>query len=213
LARHAQEQVQALTQRIQALVSHGWHWVKVVRAHGWLLLPGGLPKRELPASLTETRWARCGMLKNGSQTDLPRIPWFWNPGLEVASAPAAGVFKAGTEYAHGGLSPQECIVPVLTVTSSGAAAAIGKIGSIEWKGLRCRVKVEGAPAGSRLDLREKVADAQSTLADKVVAVKDDGSGLLFAREEGDSGKAAFVALIGADDQVCGKAQTVVGGDE
>lgn len=213
LARHAQEQVQALTQRIQALMAYGWTRVKVVTDHGWLLLPGGLPKRELPASLAETRWARCGMLKSGSQTDLPRIPWFWNPGLEVASAPAAGVFKAGTEYAHGGLSPQECIVPVLTVTSLGSGVATGKIASVEWKGLRCRVKVEGAPVGSRLDLREKVADAQSTLADKVVPLKDDGSGALLAREDGDAGKAAFVVLIGPDDQVCGKAQTVVGGDQ
>lgn len=213
LARHAQEQVQALKQRIQALLTHGWTTVKVVTDHGWLLLPGGLPKRDLPASLTETRWSRCGMLKTGSQTDLPRVPWYWNPGLEVASAPGAGVFKAGTEYAHGGLSLQECVVPVLTVTSKAVKAASGKIVSVDWKGMRCRVKVEGAPAGCRLDLREKVADPGSSLAKEVVSLKEDGTGGLLAPNDGDAGKAAFVVLLGPDDQACGKAQTVVGGDQ
>lgn len=176
LARHAQEQLLELQQRIQALLAHGWTRVKVVTDHGWLMLPGGLPKRELPASLTETRWSRCAMLKNGCQTELPRVPWFWNAGLEVASAPGAGVFKSGTEYAHGGLSPQECIVPVLVVTAAAAPASTGKIVSVEWTRLRCRVKVEGAPAGCRLDLREKVADSGSSLADKVVPLKEDGTG-------------------------------------
>jgi len=213
LARHAQEQVLALKQRIQALLAHGWTRVKVVTDHGWLLLPGGLPKRDLPASLTETRWARCAMLKQGSQTEMPRVPWYWNPGLEVASAPGAGVFRAGTEYAHGGLSPQECIVPVLTVTSAMAAASAGKIVSLDWKGLRCRIKVEGAPVGCHLDLREKVADAGSSMADKVVPMKEDGSASLLAREDSYAGRAAFVVLIGPDDQVSGKAQTVVGGDQ
>lgn len=213
LARHAQEQVRALQQRIQALLDHGWTRVKVVTDHGWLLLPGGLPKRELPASLTETRWSRCAMLKNGCQTDLPRVPWFWNAGLEVASAPGAGVFKAGTEYAHGGLSPQECIVPVLIVTAAAAPAGTGKIVSAEWNRLRCRVKVEGAPAGCHVDLREKVADPGSSLADKVAPLKDDGTAALFARDDGHEGKAAFVVLLGPGAQVSGKAQTVVGGDQ
>jgi hypothetical protein len=153
------------------------------------------------------------MLKQGSQTELPRVPWYWNPGLEVASAPGAGVFRAGTEYAHGGLSPQECIVPVLTVTSAMAATSAGTIASLDWKGLRCRIKVDGAPSGCRLDLREKVADAGSSLADKVVPLKEDGSASLLAREDSYAGRAAFLVLIGPDDQVCGKAQTVVGGDQ
>jgi len=36
---------------------------------------------------------------------------------------ALPVFEAGKEYEHGGLSPQECIVPVLTVARAGSAAA------------------------------------------------------------------------------------------
>ena len=65
MARHAQDQVQTLKQRILALFAGGWTRVKVVTDHGWLLMPGGLPKRDLPSSLTETRWSRCAMLKNG----------------------------------------------------------------------------------------------------------------------------------------------------
>lgn len=212
MARHAHEQVQTLKQRILALLGSGWTRVKVVTDHGWLLLPGGLPKRELPSSLAETRWSRCGMLKTGSVTDLPRVPWFWNPGLEVASAPGAGAFKAGTEYAHGGLSLQECVAPILVVSSVSAAPGSAKILSAEWSSFRCRVKVTGWIPGLRLDLREKVSDSASSMAEKVVDVKEDGTAGLLARDDAE-GKAAFVVLLGPDGQPCGKVQTVVGGDQ
>ena len=35
--------------------------------HGWLLLPGGLPKTQLNEGLTETRWGRCALIKEGAK--------------------------------------------------------------------------------------------------------------------------------------------------
>ena len=41
----------------------------MITDHGWLLMPGDLPKVELPEHLTEIRKGRCARLKEGSQTD------------------------------------------------------------------------------------------------------------------------------------------------
>ncbi len=41
-----------LLERIEALLGAGWREVRVVTDHGWLWLPGGLPKVDLPKYLT-----------------------------------------------------------------------------------------------------------------------------------------------------------------
>ena len=43
------------------------------------------------------------------------LPWHWNPVLRIASPPGIGAFVANTEYAHGGVSLQECVIPELIV--------------------------------------------------------------------------------------------------
>ncbi len=53
-----------LAKAIPRLLNAGWKQVWVVTDHGWLLLPDGLPKAELPARLTETKWGRCAVLKD-----------------------------------------------------------------------------------------------------------------------------------------------------
>ena len=35
--------------------------------------------------------------------------------LRIASPPGIGAFVANTEYAHGGISLQECVIPELVV--------------------------------------------------------------------------------------------------
>ena len=52
--------------------------------HGWLLLPEGLPKVEMPKYLVESRWTRCGTLEPGVKVDLPTALWYWNPEVQVA---------------------------------------------------------------------------------------------------------------------------------
>ena len=59
LARRIPELIgDQLVQRIESLLAAGWQEVRVVTDHGWLLLPGGLPKSDLPKYLTATRWRR-----------------------------------------------------------------------------------------------------------------------------------------------------------
>ena len=48
-------EVAAIIERICGLLNAGWQKVRVVTDHGWLLLPAGLPKVELPAYLVASR--------------------------------------------------------------------------------------------------------------------------------------------------------------
>ena len=54
--------------------------------------------------------------RTAPQSTSPTVPWFWDPDVRIALAPGATCFEANKEYEHGGVSPQECIVPRLTVT-------------------------------------------------------------------------------------------------
>ena len=65
------EQVQ---ESLDTAFEKGVKKIKIVTDHGWLLLPGGLPKKELNAGLTETRWGRCALIKEGANTDLLHLP-------------------------------------------------------------------------------------------------------------------------------------------
>jgi hypothetical protein len=115
IAQRLQEEVRALGERIDALLAHGWHEVRVVTDHGWLILPGGLPKVALPIHQTEVRKGRCAVLKAGVVTEQQTVPWHWNPDVRIAVAPGIHGYEAGKEYEHGGFSPQECVVPVIRV--------------------------------------------------------------------------------------------------
>lgn len=104
LARQIDAEIETIADRIVALLEAGWSRVRVVTDHGWLLLPGGLPKVDLPHYLTATRWARCATVKGESATGIPTYAWHWNPLVRIASPPGIGAFVADTEYAHGGVS-------------------------------------------------------------------------------------------------------------
>ena len=148
LARQIDAEIETIADRIVALLEAGWSRVRVVTDHGWLLLPGGLPKVDLPHYLTATRWARCATVKGESATGIPTYAWHWNPLVRIASPPGIGAFVADTEYAHGGVSAQECVVPDV-ISERGAERMRAEIKSIHWRGMRCRVLVETNAAGAR----------------------------------------------------------------
>jgi hypothetical protein len=97
----------------------GWTRIRVVTDHGWLLVPGGLPHIALPSHLAATKWSRCATVKGDAKPNVPIHSWHWNVHVRIASPPGAGSFAANTEYSHGGMSPQECIVPELIVERGG----------------------------------------------------------------------------------------------
>src|SRR5690606_29257325 len=119
----------------------------------------------------------------------------------VAYAPGVSSFIAGADYAHGGLSLQECLVPVLDlVVVSPAAAAQVTIKAVTWKGLRCVVEVDSPSAGLTVDVRTKPALAKSSLVASVTPL-EAGKASVAVADDDNLGAAAVVVILGADGQV------------
>ena len=213
LARDLNSQLDQVVERVQELVEAGWKRIRVVTDHGWLLMPGGLPKSELAKHQTETRWGRCAVLKDSAYGTPLTFGWDWCKDVQVAYAPGVSSFIAGAEYAHGGISLQECLVPVLQLDCAGAAktAAAVTIQSVTWKGLRCTVVVEGASPGQRVDIRSKAALASSSLAASVKPL-DGGKASLAVADDEHMGAAAVVVVLSAEGEVLQKQVTTVGGN-
>ena len=210
-ARHVEDQLRELEQRVSELLAAGWKQVRVITDHGWLLVPGGMPAVKVPAGLTESRWGRCAALKVTSKADLPSLPWRWDGTAEVSYAPGVCAFYANTEYAHGGLTLQECYTPVLTV-SLDHSPVDGVIADLKWVGMRCRVKVTTTASGLQLDLRAKVSDPASSLAGSTKTVAADGSCSVVVPDDDKEGTAAFAVLLTPDGTVLDKRSTTIGGD-
>lgn len=213
LARDLDMQLDQVVERVSELCDAGWKRVRVVTDHGWLLMPGGLPKSELPKHQTETRWGRCAVLKGSAHGTPLTFGWDWCKDVQVAYAPGVSSFIAGADYAHGGISLQECLVPVLRLECAGSPGAVAMvtIKSVTWKGLRCTVVVEGAAAGQRVDIRTKAALASSSLASSEKPL-DGGKASLAVADDEQMGAAAVVVVLGADGEVLQKNATTVGGN-
>ena len=99
---------------LEALLDAEWREVRVVTDHGWLWLPGGLPKVRSPeVPDPEPLGALCA-IQGGSTVDAPTVPWHWNASERVAVGPGIACFWAGNAYAHGGVSLQESWFPSFT---------------------------------------------------------------------------------------------------
>ena len=211
LAARIGEQVELLVERIEALLTSGWREVRVVTDHGWLWLPGGLPKVDLPGYLVTTRWSRCAIVQGESRVEVPTVPWHWNAQDRVAVGPGIACFIANNEYAHGGLSLQECVTPVLRVHSGAGRAESPTIAKVTWLGLRCRVQVEGATRLS-VALRTQVGNADSTLSQSKRLDEDGVASLLVANDDLE-GTTAAVVVLDANGEVAARQSTIVGGED
>lgn len=210
LAWRVSEELQGITDRIVALLEAGWREVHVVTDHGWLLLPGGLPKSPLSGHLAETRWGRCAVLKRGAVTEYLKYAWHWNADVTVVTAPDIRCFFAGKEYDHGGVSLQECVVPRLVVRAPAEMAARARIAHVEWRGLRCRVEVEGEAPGAKVDIRTRVNDPASTLVSPE-PLDAEGKASILVVDDSLEDTAVTVVLLDGDAKVIDKQLTTVGG--
>lgn len=209
MVRHVDEELERIVEQVSRLTDLGWR-VKIVTDHGWLLLPGGLPKYQLPASLTETKWSRCATVKPGTRAEMQTFPWHWDPHVSIASPPGIHAFKTGSEYAHGGISLQECVVPEIVVRRS-VPLVVATIEKVEWRGLRCRIVVKSGTAGLRADVRTNRKDQGTSVANMIKDVKDDRADLLVDDDKHE-GHAAFVVLLDADGHVVDHKPTTIGGE-
>ena len=205
------DELEKLVDRITSLLDGGWRSVRVVTDHGWVYLPLGLPKVDLPKHLTASRWARCAAISGDSQVNVPTAAWYWNPIKHFATGPGVASFASSTCYAHGGLSIQECLTPDLLVERVGGEQQSSSIESVTWKGLRCFVVATGAMDGVMADLHLETQGGQSVAA----ASKDldkDGSTSLVLEDDEFEGSDLVVVLIGTDNKVLAQQKTKVGID-
>ena len=209
LAHHIAGELRAIERRIVALLEAGWQQVVIITDHGWLLLPGGLPKVDLPESLTTVRKERCARLKPLAATDQQSVPWFWDPEVQIAVPPGIACYEAGHEYAHGGLSAQECIVPRIVATRGGGPAA--RITRVDWRGLRCTVTIEGGTPDLLIDLRTRAGDRSTSLIATPRTLGSGGSAALLVEDEDRMGASALVVVLGPDGALISQRATTVGG--
>ena len=213
LAARIEDQLELLLERVKGLLEAGWKCVRVVTDHGWLLAPGGMPKVQLPKYLAESRWSRCASVKDSSHVEVPVAGWSWNPQEWFAYAPGAHCFVAGQEYAHGGASLQECLVPVLAFTSTAAPAGVTvTVSEVLWVGLRCRVTVEPTVEGLLADLRTKPNVPNSSVV-KPKALDADGKAALLVADDSLEGTVVSLVILDASGHVVCKETTTIGGDE
>jgi len=207
LPARVQTEVMNAADRIMQLLEAGWKKVRVVTDHGWLLMPEGLPKVELPAYLAATKWSRCAVVKGDAA--VPSYPWHWNADVRIASPPGIASFRAGEKYAHGGVSLQECVVPEIVV-ERGVEAVRASIVAVDWRGMRCKVKVDSNDPAVRVDLRTNWKQAGSTIVAAVKEVGSSGEVSLVVEDDRHEGAAAVVVVIDSGGAILGQKSTSVG---
>ena len=212
LARHLDVLIAEIENRIVQLLESGWKSVRIVTDHGWLMMPGGLPKIELPTALSVNKWGRCASIKPGAQTDIPLFPWFWNPSHYFALANGIACFRSGQEYTHGGLSLQECLTLHLEVRpSSSASATTVEISDVVWKGLRCTAVIAVPNETLTLDIRQQPAALDSTVVVKPKLFSASGSASVVVDNEDLEGTEATLVIINEIGAAVGQVTISIGG--
>jgi hypothetical protein len=200
-----------LVDRITSLLDGGWQTVRVVTDHGWLYLPMGLPKVDLPKHLTASRWARCASISGGSQVEVPTAPWHWNSTRYFATGPGVACFTSSNCYAHGGLSIQECLTPDLVVEQIGEKRVRVSIESVTWKGLRCFIVGSGTSTSIQADLRLKSATGESVAATAKTFDEEEATSLVLADDDYEN-EDLVIVLLDEGGTVVAQQRTKVGND-
>jgi hypothetical protein len=206
------EELNMVRQRITELLQAGWNKVVVITDHGWLWMPGGLPKTDLPAHLTASKWGRCAVPQPDAQHHCPTAPWFWANQHHVILAPGVNAFRNGVEYGHGGLTLQEALTLTITVSASQSAElATVAITSVRWLGLRLNVEVQGGVPDLSIDVRTKAADASTSLLGKTAArppIRTDGKASIIIANDDYAGTSATLVVLHRDAVVAKRPVTV-----
>lgn len=210
LPKQAWREIDSIRTRVRDLLAAGWPRVVVVTDHGWLLTPRAMPKTELPQHLTVERKGRCARLTPGAAAPPPTVPWCWDRAVTIAMAPGISCFEDGKRYEHGGLSPQECVLPTLTATGGAAPATAARIAAITWRGLRCLVELEGGGPALSVDVRLRASDAATSIAAGGRAVAAGGDIRVLIDDDAHEGSSAIVVVLDHTGQPVAQRATIVG---
>lgn len=202
------EEIETVFYRAQELLGAGWKKVRIVTDHGWLWMPGALPKVDLPKHLTVSKWGRCARPDPNANHKFKQVSWFWGNEHPIVLAPGISVFQNGVEYAHGGLTLQEALTLQIELTAGAGELSQVAIVETKWTNFRLRIELSPADSSLRADLRRKAADPASTIlsADEINKDKgpdDDGRLSLLVDDDTLEGQAVILVIL-RDGQVVSK---------
>ncbi|MCP4752429.1 MAG: BREX-1 system phosphatase PglZ type B, partial [Proteobacteria bacterium] len=212
LVKHLDSMLKEIVDRIDELVSKGWKTIRIVTDHGWLLLPGGLPKAELASSLADNKWGRCASIKSGAEYQEKLYPWYWNPNQYFALAEGVSCYRKNQEYTHGGLSLQECLLLDIVVRVGKENESKGRveITDVVWKGLRCKIAVDGSVVGLTIDIRTQAGNEESSVVMSRKPIKESGVGSVVVENEDLEGTDAIIVLIDEKGRLMAQLNTKIG---
>ena len=205
-ARQIERELDGLVRRVTRLLKAGWRSVRIVTDHGWLLLPGGLPMVSVPRHLTESQWARCAVVSGDSNPDATLHPWHWNPSEWFASPPGVACFSRKDEYAHGGLSIQECLIPDIRVENTGPRGPTAVIQGVAWRRFRCNIIVQARGGPLTADLRLDSAAGRSVVSSSK-PIDTDGLASLVLADDRYEDAALVLVVTDVDDRVLAQQPT------
>ena len=212
LALHLESLLKEIRERVIVLTEAGWKTIRIVTDHGWILLPEGLPKTELPSYLTESKSGRCASIKVGAVSEQMVYPWYWDTAWDVALAPGISCYRAREEYQHGGLSLQECLTLQLTIKGKKISSdAFNGSLTLTWKGLRCSVVADGDFFGLSVDIRLEPGLASTSVVTEPKPFRDNGTTSVVVEDEDLDGKAASLLLLDVNNNVIYQMDTHIGG--
>jgi hypothetical protein len=86
------------------------------------------------------------------------------------------------------------------------------IAKVDWKGLKCRITVQPALPGLRVDLRSKPNDSTTSIADGGKPLDGSETVTLFVEDEDQEGCVVAVIVCNDAGQTIAKQNTTVGGE-
>ncbi len=210
LPKRIESALDELAAEVERGFQEGSRRVRIVTDHGWLLLPGGLPKEDLPACLADEKHGRYARLKDGATADGKSLPWSWTSGGDTAYY-ARGIcsHRAGMTYTHGGLSLQECRLLELDV-ADGRKADATALRDVSWSGVRLHCTVAGDVEGCKVDLRKDPLVEDSLLARPAMPGTDGKASALVADEDL-YGSEAYLVVLGPDGAIRSQRKLHIGG--
>jgi hypothetical protein len=210
MVKRIEELFDLVQEALDVAFEKGIKRIKIVTDHGWLLLPGGLPKTQLNVGLAETRWGRCALIKEGATSDLLHLPWRWNPSIFIAYAPGISFFKVNEEYAHGGISIHECLVPTLLIENTNVLNFDAEVKVVKWVNLICTIQTSDVPEDYSVDIRTKYSDAKTSIVLSKSKTLKGNSATLMVDDAAES-QAATIVLLDENERILDKKPTTVGG--
>ena len=130
---------------MDGLLDAGWQQVVVVTDHGWLYVPGGLPKVELPYYLTKDERMKKGRTGGSLMVPLRRV----TPSLVLGSRGADGRRTRDRDVRGRALSTSTAASALRSVLLRSLRSAIrdapkGPVTlAVDWRGLRADVSFAG----------------------------------------------------------------------